>query len=119
MKIKNESEEKLMNYKLSTLPLVIGEWVRVMDKDKFLNGRVGYIDHFDFWKSSYRVRFTTDSAGQKSLGAAWVPEEYLVSINDERHEDDLSTLIDFALENNDKELFMELTSKQQLANYQV
>lgn len=106
-----------MNYELSKMPLVIGEWVQVIDKNKFLDGRTGYIDHFDLWNSKYRVRFTTDSNGEPSLGASWVPEEFLVSINDERHENDLSFLIDLALETNDKEWFQELTSKLPLENF--
>lgn len=94
----------------------IGEWVQMVDKDNFLNGRKGYIEEHDFWNSRYRVKFTSNANGECSQGRGWIPEKYLISVNDERHEDDLSTLIDLALKTKDEEWFQELTSKMPLQN---
>jgi hypothetical protein len=87
-----------------------GEWIQVVGNHP-VSGHVGFIAEFDFWNSRYKVYFTKNPAGKRSGGRMWVDEDRLMSIHDKRHEDDLHELIDFALDDNDKDYFIELSSQ--------
>jgi hypothetical protein len=90
--------------------LKIGEWVKVIDHD-YLYGYVGYITDFDLFEG-YRVRLTKNSKGKSfKNGSKWMGEEQIISLPVGKSEDDLLALIDIALETNDREWFLELTSK--------
>jgi hypothetical protein len=90
--------------------LKIGEWVKVIGHD-YLEGYVGYITDFDI-VDGYRVRITKNSKGNSfKKGGKWLDEEQIIPLPVKKEEDDLLALIDLALETNDKEWFLELTSK--------
>jgi len=91
----------------------IGEWVRIADKLHLLVGYSGFVTEFDFWKSEYRVILTKKSSGSTTYGRLWIEQTRIVSIEDSRHEEDLHSLIDFALDDNDKPYFEEILNKLQ------
>jgi hypothetical protein len=90
--------------------LEIGVWVKVINHD-YLEGYVGYITDFDP-VDGYRVRITKDCKGKSfKKRDKWMDEEQIIPLPIKKEEDDLLALIDLALETNDKEWFLELTSK--------
>lgn len=93
-----------------------GEWVRFAENHN-LNGHVGFVTEHDYWNSRYRVIITTNPVGKRSGGRMWVDEDKLFSIDDGRHEDDLHSLIDFALDDNDKDSFIDFSSRLPLENF--
>lgn len=86
-----------------------GEWVQIVGSHP-LSGHVGFIWEYDYWNSRYQVIFTKNPIGKRSGGKMWIDENKLMSIEDIRRDDDILTLIDFALDDNDKSYFLELMS---------
>jgi hypothetical protein len=93
-----------------------GEWVQVIGKHS-LDGYVGFVEEYDFWDSKYRVIITTNPVGKRSGGRLWISEEKLLSIDNERHEDDVHFLIDFALDDHDRVYFLEISSQLPFVNF--
>jgi hypothetical protein len=90
--------------------LKIGEWVKVIGHD-YLEGYVGYITDFDP-VDGYRVRITKNSKGKSfKKRDKWIDADQIIPLSVEKEEDDLLALIDVALDTNDKEWFLELTSR--------
>jgi hypothetical protein len=111
-----ESEEDTMNdIQWSEQPYQKDEWVKVIDHT--LDGFVGYILNYDFWASKYLLYITQKPDGEATRGQLWVHKDRIMSINNERHQDDIAILIDLALDENDKELFLQLSSQLALNNY--
>lgn len=92
----------------------VGEWV-VIDGGRF-QGWTGYITKYDFEDDRYYVRLTLDSAGIAVNTGIWFDTDRL-TLKNSLIEDDLFPLIDLALDMNDKEWFLELTSQLLFANF--
>lgn len=84
------------------------EWVKIIDHSS-VYGFVGYVNEFDFWASKYLVRITTRPDGKKATGLMWIPINKIISIEKERHQEDIKILIDLALDEKDEAAFKELT----------
>lgn len=90
--------------------LKVGEWVQITNHS--LNGHVGFVAEHDYWNSRYKVAITTNPIGRRAGGRVWIDEDKLISIDGDRHVEDIQTLIDFALDDKDETLFLELTSQR-------
>ena len=91
-----------------------GDGVCIKEFDETLNpnavGAVGIVTHIQMGKA--RVLFIRSGKGNKIAESIVVRTSILSNINDlALDEDDIHTLIDMALDTNDKEWFLELTDR--------
>lgn len=87
----------------------VGEWV-IIAGGRF-HRWVGYITKYDFEDDRYYVRLTIDSAGVVVNTGIWFDTDRLLTFEASLEKDDLLALIDLALDMNDKEWFLELSSQ--------
>lgn len=94
-------------------PLAEGVWVRVVLDSHFLNGIIGFIAAVDDEDKEYIVRFTKDRFGKtiKTRVSRLCDYDVVVPVPLELEPDDLSSMIDLAIDTNDEEWFLELTSR--------
>lgn len=88
-------------------PLLIGDWVEVSLRDKTYKGFI-----LDRGVSYAWVGIIASEEDHFHRRAIIVHTSFLKSLEEDYHPDDVSALIDFALEQGDKDWFMYLTSKK-------
>ncbi|MFE4523975.1 IDEAL domain-containing protein [Cytobacillus firmus] len=98
----------------SKKPFSKGDWVEVTDTR--LRGCTGYILN-RLWdvegdrEKGYKVKLTADQRGNHIEADIWIGGEDLAPCVNMIDEGDLLTLIDLALETNDKQWFLDLTEQ--------
>ncbi|MEH7249202.1 IDEAL domain-containing protein [Neobacillus niacini] len=92
-----------------------GDWVII--GGGFSKGWTGYILKYDFEDDRYKVRLTSTDRGKTIDIGKWFDPEDLMLGKKLITEQEIRTLIDLALDTNDKEWFKELSSKLPLANF--
>lgn len=93
----------------SKKPFSKGDWVEVVDTR--LRGCTGYILNGLLDEEGYKVKLTADQRGNHIEAVIWIGREDLAPCVHLIDDDDLLTLIDLALETNDKQWFLELTEQ--------
>lgn len=89
---------------------IIGDWVVVTRG--LIKGFVGYLVKVDLETEYCEVIVTRDNKGKAIKDSAFrVGMDYLIPYEPRIDEDSLLTLIDFALDMNDREWFKKLTSQ--------
>ncbi|EFV78978.1 hypothetical protein HMPREF1013_00862 [Bacillus sp. 2_A_57_CT2] len=88
--------------------LAEGEWVRIVNCR--LSGHSGYILKYDPEDHTYKLMLTKDPNGRTLVKSKWINADYVMK-DRHRDEDELLALIDYALDMNDKEWFLELTAQ--------
>lgn len=88
--------------------LAEGTWVQIVNCR--LSGFSGYIVRYDLEDHTYKLMLTKDPKGSPIVKSQWINADYVMK-DRLRDEDELLALIDHALDMNDKEWFLELTSQ--------
>lgn len=91
--------------------LEVGQWVQLTGVFRIINGHIGFVEAYSDKHEMYYVRFvkTSDGVPIKEKGY-WVENENLVSLDAWPHLDDITELINMALDMGDKGWFEELTN---------
>lgn len=86
-----------------------GDWVEIVDHH--LAGYSGFILRYSIAENTYKVKITKDSKGKQLLKALWFDVDQVVTVHHSTDEEDIMSLVELALQTNDKEWFMELTAQ--------
>jgi hypothetical protein len=97
---------------METLSIKKGAWVKIVNH-LFLTGFTGYVFRIDPIDDNYKIMLTSDPKGRPTKGNVWIDfEQLLLYGNQNEHDEDaILSMIDLALDMNDKEWFLELNSK--------
>jgi hypothetical protein len=97
-----------MYYKTSTIKK--GDWIKIVNH-RFLEGCTGFVSKYSDLDDEYKIIVTKNAKGKQIKGSVWLDEDNLLLFGEHQEEEDILSMIDLALDLNDKEWFEELTKQ--------
>lgn len=95
-----------MKFKKTT----VGDWVEAINSGSHWDGLIGYIEDEREGGGEFKFRAVRHRTRGRMAGAVWIPKDYFKPLEEGLTKSDIDQLIDWALDERDKETFDRLVA---------